>query len=128
MDTERIVLIIISVIFGLAAFICFRISYRQHKERGFIFTNTWFFASQKEREEMDCRIKKAEYRAGRNVFFLLGITISVIAVYFQLWLSWLSYIAFTVMSLVVIYAIYQWIVNARLFKEIEDEKRNKHTN
>jgi len=123
MDAERIVLIILSVIFGLAAFICFRISYRQHKERGFIFTNTWLFASQKEREEMNYRIKKAEYRVGRNVFFLLGITISVFAVYFQLWLSWLSYIAFVVMSLVVIYAIYQWIANARLFKEIEDEKK-----
>ena len=122
MDTEQIVLLILSIIFGAAAFFCFLISYRQHREQGFIFTNTWLFASQKERDEMDHRVKKAEYRFGRNVFFSLGIIFSIYVVYFQLWLSWLSNIALALMGLLVIYAIYQWVANARLFKSIEDEE------
>ena len=127
MDSGQIVLIVMSIIFGLIAFICFYISYRQHKKRGFIFSNTWLFASQKEREEMDARVKKAEYRLGRNVFFMLGIIMSVFVVYFQLWLSWVSYIAFGLMWFLILYAIYQWIANARLYKEIEDEKRSNRT-
>ena len=123
MDTERIVLIIFSVIFGAFSFICFRIAYRQYREKGFIFTNTWLFASEKERANMDTRIKKAEYRVGRNVFFLLGLILIICAVYFQLWLSWLSWIIFALMGLLIIYALYQWVANARLFKSIEDEKK-----
>jgi len=124
LDAGRIVLIVMSVIFGLSGFISFYISYRQYKERGFIFTNTWLFASQKERDEMDSRVKKAEYRFARNVFFMLGIIMSIFVVYFQLWLSWVSYIAFGLMWLLILYAIFQWIENTRLFKKIEDEKRN----
>jgi len=128
MDTERIALIIISIIFGAIGIISFRIAYRQYKEKGFIFTNTWLFASEKERENMDIRIKKAEYRVGRNVFFLLGLVFIIYAVYFQLWLSWISYIGFALMGLIVIYALYQWVANARLFKSIEDEKNGNRTN
>jgi len=127
MDTERIVLIILSMIFGAIGFICFRIAYRQYREKGFIFTNTWLFASETERANMDIRIKKAEYRVGRNVFFLLGLMFIVCAAYFQLWLSWISYIIFALMGLVVIYALYQWVANARLFKSIEDEKNGNRT-
>ena len=124
MDAERIVLIIISAVFGIMAVFCFRIAYCQHKEKGFIFTNKWLYASKKEREEMDYRIKKAEYRVGRNVFFILGVLLSVYAVYFQLWLPWLSYIAYALTSLGIIYALYQWIVNERLYKSIEDGKKD----
>jgi len=123
MDAERIVLIIMSVIFGTAAVFCFLIAYRHHKERGFILTNKWLYASKKEREAMDSRIKKVEYRVGRNIFSMIGAIISIFAIYFQLGFSLLLHIGYVLMVLVVIYAIRQWIVNGRLYKSIEGEKR-----
>jgi Ca2+/Na+ antiporter len=123
MDAESIALIVISAILGVTAVFLFFISYRQHKERGVIFTNTWITASKAEREKMDERFKKAEYRVGRNVFFMLGFLCSLYAVNFQLWISWLFYIGYAVMALIVVYAIAQSISNERLRKTIEDEKK-----
>jgi len=58
-----------------------------------------------------------------NVFFLIALILIICAVYFQLWLQWMSYIIFALMGLAIIYALYQWVANARLFKSIEDEKK-----
>jgi hypothetical protein len=122
-DTEQIVRIIISTVIGATAVPLFIIAHRQHNEKGFIFTNRWLYASQKERENMDARIKKAEYRVGRNVFFGIGILALALALYFLLGASWLFNAALAIMLILIIYAIYQWITNERLEKAIENEKR-----
>jgi len=119
-----IAVVVMSVIFGLLAVFSFYITFRQHREKGFIFTNEWLFASEKERKNMDIRIKKAEYRLGRNVFFLLGLTFLVYVAYFILWFSWLSNIGFAIMALTILYAIFKYVANVRLQASIEEEKKN----
>ncbi|MDR0325215.1 MAG: DUF3784 domain-containing protein [Oscillospiraceae bacterium] len=111
-----------SAFLGATALLLFIISHRQHREKGFIFTNTWLMASQKEREEMDDRIKKAEYRVGRNVFFLLGLIFFVLAVFCLSLLSWLLYVLYALTAVTCIYAIVQWITNERLYKTFKDKK------
>jgi Ca2+/Na+ antiporter len=123
MEIELTARIIISSIVGVIAIPLFIIAYRQHKEKRFIFTNKWLYASQKERENMDIRIKKAEYRVGSNVFGGLGILVLFLAFYFLLDISWLFYTGIVIMIILVIYAIYQWMTNERLEKLIENEKR-----
>ena len=123
MDIELTARIIISTIVGVIAIPLLIIAYRQHKEKGLIFTNKWLYASQKERENMDLRIKKAEYRVGRNVFLGLGILVLFLAFYFLLDISWLFYTGIAIMIILVIYAIYQWMTNERLEKLIENETK-----
>ena len=125
MDEDKIAVIIISAIFAIASIPLFRIAYRQHKERGFVYTNKWLYASQKEREEMDPRIKKAEYRVGRNVFFMLGVLLLLCAIYFLVWQPWLGFIGYALMVIIIVYALYQWISNNRVYKAIEEEKSRK---
>jgi len=122
-DIEQIVRIIISTVIGAIAVPLLIIAHRQHNEKGFIFTNRWLNASQKERENMDIRIKKAEYRVGRNVFLGIGILTLTLALYFLLDGLWLFYASLAIMLILIIYAIYQWIANERLEKAIENEKR-----
>jgi Flp pilus assembly protein TadB len=118
MEIERI---ISAAIFGGIAILLFFSSYRQHKEKGFILTNKWIYATKKERAEMDERIKKREYRVARNVFFLLGITSFIFAVNVLVWLVWLVYIIYALMAVLIIYGIAQWITNERYYKSLEDE-------
>ena len=110
------VLIITSGVVGAIAVISFYIAYRQHKENGYIFTNTWVWASKKERENMDERIKKREYRLARNIFFILGIIFSILAgnILFQFW--WYNLIFSVLCVFVCIYAIVRWSKNERLYK------------
>ena len=117
-------LIVMSVLFGLFAIFSFFIAFRQHREKGFIFTNAWLFASERERRNMDIRIKKAEYRVGRNVFFLVGLVFSIYTVCFLYWITWLVNTGFAIMALTVLYAIFQYVANIRLQASIEEEKKN----
>ena len=65
--------IISSAFLLVLAAIAFVISYRQYKKRGYIFTNTWAWASKKQRAVMDEKTKETEYLLARNVFFILGV-------------------------------------------------------
>jgi len=116
MTTEGLVGIIL---FGMIAVVMFFIAYRQHVEKGFVFTNRWLWASKKERDEMDARIKKMEYRFGRNVFFLLGILLAVMA--FSISVFWLFYVVYALTMFLIVYAIVQWILNERFYKSMDDE-------
>jgi len=118
MEPEGNVLYVMSALMGVIAFFMFLITYRQHKERGFIFTNTWIWASKKERYEMDIRKKKVEYRFARNVFFMLGIIFLVFAVNAILLFMWLFYVIYALFAILVIYALIQWVVNERYYKTL----------
>ena len=117
-------LIIVSVIFGLLAVLMFLVSYRQHNAKGFIFTNTWLFASKKEREDMDERIKKYEYKVARNVFFILGVLFSLIVVSFYISTPWLWTLIGILVGVLCVYAIIQYIIGERLRKSIEEERKS----
>jgi hypothetical protein len=122
-----IALWVTSIILGLSGFFSFLLAYRQHKEKGFIFTNTWLFASENERKNMDVRIKKYEYRVARNIFFMIGVLFSLIAIDMQLIDSRLSYLIWAITGIIVIvliaYAIVQFIMGERLRVSIEAEKK-----
>jgi Ca2+/Na+ antiporter len=117
MTTEGLVAMIL---FGTIAVAMFFIAYRQHVEKGFVFTNRWIWASKKEREEMDPRIKKKEYRFGRNVFFLLGIMFATMT--FSISVFWIFYVVYALMMFLLVYAIVQWVLNERFYKSMDDEK------
>jgi len=122
---ENIDSIVVSILFGVPVVLLFFIAYRQHKEKGFIFTNAWLYASSKERENMDERIKKREYRVGRNVFFMLGVLLSLLAVSLSFEISWLYFPMGFLAGSLIYYAIIQHITGERLRKSIEEEKSNR---
>ena len=119
-------LIITSVICGIVAIFCFFIAYRQHREKGFIFNNVWVYASQKERENMDVRLKKRAYYVSRNVFSLIGVLFSLLAVTFFFETSWFQHLGYVLIgvltTLLCIYAIVQHVTGERLRLSIEMEK------
>ena len=104
MDTERIIAAFVTAI--LAA-IQLHIAYRQHKEVGYIFTNTWVAASKEERERMDEKVKKAEYRLARNAFFMCGLSFLLLVIFILTYIAWFIYLTFILMAAVIIYAIAQ---------------------
>ena len=119
MGTDSIGLIIFSIIFGKTAIFCFYTAYRHHKEKGFIFTNKWLFASPKAREQMDEIAKKAEYRIARNIFALTGLIFLILALYVIFYHPWLIAIVYV---LIVILIFYGLLYLTKLLKSIIDKK------
>ena len=119
MGADSIGLIIFSTVFGVVAVFCFYTAYRHHREKGFIFTNRWLFASQKAREQMDGITKKAEYQIGRNIFALTGLIFLLITIYVITYLPWLIGIVY---ALIVILLFYGFLLIVKLVKSIIDKK------
>lgn len=113
---EDTALVIVSVILGLSALWFFFIAYRQHREKGMIFTNAWIWASKIERAQMDYRKKKLEYRLARNVFFLLGVLFLVLTLAIALSISWLFIVVNVLTAIFIVYAVVQWVLNERIYK------------
>ena len=109
-------MIIVSALLGIFSLFLFFIAYLQHRQKGFIFTNAWLYASKKERENMDERIKKREYRVARNIFFVLGVLFSLLAVIIHLETLWLQNFGYILMGLLAVllctYAIVQYVMGA----------------
>ena len=115
MGTEYIGFMIVSAILGAIAIFCFLTAYRHHKEKGFIFTNRWLFASPKEREQMDEKSKKYEYRVGRNVFAFVGLTFLLLAIYVIVHFSWLLVAVYVITAITIIYGfilLARWVKNS----------------
>ena len=72
MTTSEIITVI--VVFVIAVVLAV-ISYRSFKNRGFLFSNAYLFASKEERETMD---KKPHYKQSAIVFLLLSVVFIVI--------------------------------------------------
>ena len=105
MVTDNIVLIIVSAILGMVAVFCFFTALRHHLEKGVIFTTRWLFVSATERDQMDEKAKKAEYLFGRNIFILIGLIFSLIAVYAIIQLSLLLTFVYLLIAISVFYGI-----------------------
>ncbi|HBU12144.1 MAG TPA: hypothetical protein DEB31_05275 [Clostridiales bacterium] len=111
MNTADIVGLLVLFILAIASFI---ISYRQFKEKGFLFNNAYVFASKDERKSMD---KKPYYRQSAIVFLCVGIAFSVMALCIVLRLQWLQYIALCIFVVVIVYAIVSSIKNGAKRKQ-----------
>lgn len=118
MDWENMITVILC---GILATSCFVLAYRQHKQKGFIASNRWIWASQNEREDMDERIKKADYCLGRNVFFLMGFIFLVIAAVTLASLAWSGYLVILI-GFLLVYALVHDFKNAKLYQSIMEEK------
>jgi dolichol kinase len=100
---------------GVLSVISFYISYRQHKEKGVIFTNTWLWATKEQKEKMDERVKKAEYRLARNVFFMIGVIFFLLALEVLTLIVWFQYLIYMLTAFLLVYAIVQSV------KDVEDK-------
>jgi len=94
--------IIGSVILGIAAIVCFFISYLQFSEKGFLFSNEYIYASKQKRKAMD---KKSYYKQSGIVFLMSGIAFSTSAVAVFLQTGWLIYCGIAVGIAAIVYAI-----------------------
>ena len=94
--------IIAGFIVGIAAIVCFVLSYLQFHEKGFLMNNAYIYASQKERETMD---KKPHYRQSGIVFLMIGVIFLLNALEMILETGWLFYVVIVLVIMVMIYAI-----------------------
>ena len=99
-----------AIVLGLVAIACFIVSYFQFNERGFLFNNSYIYASKQERETMD---KKPHYKQSGIVFIMIGIIFVLNAVEMLLETGWLFYMVIVVAVIAVIYAIVSSVVIER---------------
>ena len=90
--------IIVGGIFLTLAIGAFVISYLQFKEKGYLFNNAYFWASPKERKQMDKNkeSKKTYYRQSGFAFMFIGLAFLIFAVYIVTDWMWM-YIVFWVL-------------------------------
>ena len=91
--------------FFIPAIVSFVISYRQAQRKGYIFHNTWVWASPERRESMDENVKNNAYRISKNVFFLLGVMFVLFAIHFATFINAFKYASWSVIAIVIAYAI-----------------------
>ncbi len=94
--------IIISIVLGVIAILCFFFCARQFKNKGFLFNNAYIYASEQERKEMD---KKPYYKQSGTVFLMIGICflINALEAFFQT--GWLLFIVIAIAFSAITYAI-----------------------
>lgn len=77
------------------------ISYCQFHERGFLFNNSYLYASKKNRSEMD---KKPYYRQSGVIFALISVLFFINAIEINLKTGWLIYVVFFIVFVMILYA------------------------
>ena len=99
--------IIASIIFLALAIGAFVISYLQFKEKGQLFNNAYFWASQEERKQMDKNkeSKKTYYRQSGFAFMLVGLIFLIFAVYIVTNWIWMYIVLWAFIILAVVYAV-----------------------
>lgn len=94
--------VIAGIAAGIAAIVCFVLSYLQFHEKGFLMNNAYIYASQKERETMD---KKPHYRQSGIVFLMVGVIFLLNVLEMMLETGWLFYGVIVLVIMAMIYAI-----------------------
>ena len=107
--------IIVAVILGAIAVICFIISYLQFHEKGFLFNNAYIYASKKERETMD---KTPHYRQSGIVFALIGLTFLINTLILIIQIRWLLWLVVGIFVIALVYAVVSSVI-------IEKRKQQK---
>lgn len=102
--------IIIAIITFLMSIICFFISYRQYKEKGFLFNNSYLHATEEERRKMD---KKSAYKQSKVVFALVGFAFLTLSLEILTTWVWLLFIVLALICCTIIYAIVSYIKGSK---------------
>ena len=105
--------VVSSIILGLLSILLLTYSFLASKERGPILSNTYLFASAKEREKID---KAAEYHQVTVIFGILGMAFLLLTLQILNSWSWINYVIGILIVLVIIYAIVM---------SIKTERKNK---
>ena len=112
MSPVQMIIGIIFLALGIGAFV---ISYLQFKEKGYLFNNTYIWASKQERKQMDENeeSKTPYYRQSGFAFIFIGFIFLAYAVYIATDWMWM-YVAFWALVLIAIsYAVVSSIQNGR---------------
>ena len=91
-----------SITIGLISVLLLTYSFFTSKEKGPILSNTYLFATAKERKEIN---KSAEYRLVTIVFRILGMIFLLLAIRIITSWVWISYIIGILIVTVIIYAV-----------------------
>lgn len=104
MDTGQIICGTIFLVLAAGAFV---ISYLQFKEKGYLFNNAYFWASQEERERMDeeKESKRPYYRQSGFASMLIGISFLIFAAYIATDWIWMYVIFWMSVVIAVVYAV-----------------------
>ena len=105
--------IITAIVLAALATVCFVLSWRQFREKGFLLNNAYLYASKKDRAQME---KKPYYRQTAIALALVGIIFTLNAVDALLQTGW---IIFAVLGLCLLTATYAIVSSVRI------EKQNK---
>jgi uncharacterized membrane protein len=98
--------IVSSIILGLISILLLIYSFFTSKEKGPILSNTYLWATSKEREKMD---KSAEYHLVTVVFGILGMIFLLLTIRTLSSWSWINYIIGILIVIVISYAIIETI-------------------
>lgn len=116
MDTIQIAVCIIFLVLAIGAFV---ISYFQFKEKGYLFNNTYFWASQEERKRMDDNreSKTPHYRQSGFAFMFIGFIFLAYAGYIATDWIWMSVAGWVLIIIAVVYAIVSSVQIERLERQ-----------
>lgn len=96
---------IIACMIYLALSVCtFFISYRQFREKGFLFNNGWLWANREVRQRMSREDKRPLYRQSGAVFLLLGLAFLTLAVMTITGWTWLFFAVIFLILIGIVYA------------------------
>ena len=112
--------IIAAGIMGILALVCFVLSWRQFREKGYLFNNAWIYATKKERESLN---KKPYYRQSGIVFCLLGLLFTLIGLHAILQDSRLLWLEAALVVGTIAYAI---LSSLRIMKEEETNPKPRN--
>ena len=99
MITSQIIRLTVMILLTIISFI---ISYRQFKEKGFLFNNAYLYASEAERKEMN---KKPYYRQSAIAFCYSGSLFFLIAMAIFTGWKWTFYVGLILSIFAIVYAV-----------------------
>ena len=104
MGIGQIICGIISLLLAIGAFV---ISYFQFREKGYLFNNAYFWASQEERRRMDenKESKKPHYRQSGFAFMFIGIIFLIHAIHIITHWIWMLVALVLTIIIAVVYAV-----------------------
>lgn len=102
--------IIVAIVLSIIATICFVCSYLHLNEQGFLFNNSYIYASKQEREMMD---KKPHYKQSGIVFGLIGVLFLINALEMLIKADWLFFLKIGIGIFLIVYAVVSSIVIER---------------
>ena len=104
MDMAQIICGIIFLVLAIGGFVT---SYFQFKEKGYLFNNAYFWASQDERRRMDQEkeTKRLYYHQSGFAFLLIGIICLTFAVYIATGWMWMYVVVWISVIIAVVYAV-----------------------